>query len=614
MKRVRLFLIFIVLCISIGLVESSLAQSDVRVNVEDINSTDFPRIQAYVSVSDPQGFPISGLSAENFSIFEDGEQISDFEFEQIRNNDQTLAFVLAMDTSGSMAGTPIKDSVEAAKTFLSNLAPQDQVALVSFATEVTIDHEFTDDKDLIASTLDTLKAEGGTALYDSIVHAADLLKNRSERRVIIILTDGEDEGSQFDFNRVIDEVSRWSIPVFPIGFGDVNETELSQMAFLTGGFSQVQPDSQKLEEAFSNVQDALREQYEFKFTSGLHADNEEHDFKVALNYEDWHIENIHGFIATPRQIEIRFPDFNDGDTVGGKMQFFPRIIAPATVDIFDLSLDGGLVDRDFEEPWEIEWDATNITPGSHRLEFTASDTAGNIGNLTLNLNIQPPIEIEITTSLEEEKYKNVVLIEASITSLKELVEVKFLANDDELASFKTPPYQFEWQVPENTPRDQKITVSALDVKGNEIVTEVDIIVNAVVFDLWMVVVIGIVALALITIIPLSLRRRKRKIEEDRPFPRAMLRELEGHNPGEIWQLTGSKTTLGRLGRANDIHLKGTRSSRYHAEILVRENAHYIRPLNPENPVLINSEKAYQETLLEPGAVIEMGESKFRYEA
>jgi len=176
--------------------------------VEDINSTDFPRIQAYVSVSDPQGFPISGLSAENFSIFEDGEQISDFEFEQIRNNDQTLAFVLAMDTSGSMAGTPIKDSVEAAKTFLSNLAPQDQVALVSFATEVTIDHEFTDDKDLIASTLDTLKAEGGTALYDSIVHAADLLKNRSERGVIIILTDGEDEGSQYDFNRVIDEVSR----------------------------------------------------------------------------------------------------------------------------------------------------------------------------------------------------------------------------------------------------------------------------------------------------------------------------------------------------------------------------------------------------------------------
>ena len=70
------------------------AQQSARIAIEQVDSSMFPQVEAYLSVSDVQGFPVKGLLKENFSVSEDGQPVPDFEVSSVQNIQQPLAFVL----------------------------------------------------------------------------------------------------------------------------------------------------------------------------------------------------------------------------------------------------------------------------------------------------------------------------------------------------------------------------------------------------------------------------------------------------------------------------------------------------------------------------------------
>jgi VWFA-related protein len=148
-----------------------------------------------VSATDKDGKAIAGLKQEDFSVFEDNvpQQITFFSPETSPFN-----LVLLIDLSGSM-----KDEIELIKEtaihFLDIIGAQDNVAVVTFTTDVTVVSHLTRDRDDLRESIDWMLApSGGTAFYDALGYAVVevLRKVKGQRNAVIAITDGEDNALQ----------------------------------------------------------------------------------------------------------------------------------------------------------------------------------------------------------------------------------------------------------------------------------------------------------------------------------------------------------------------------------------------------------------------------------
>ena len=623
MKVIRrgIFIVCFLFLFSSDLSLPAQAQSSLRLNIEAVTFDAFPQIEAFISILDAQGFPIEGVTADALTLFEDDQPVPQFVVSPIENTQQALAFVLAIDTSGSMvsggAPTPLSNAIQAAKEFVGALAPQDQVAILAFSDSAVVVQQMTADKDLLVSQLDTLQTGANTALFDALVEGVALLKNRSERRVLILLTDGVDSGvSTFTFDQAINEAARWAVPIYPIGFGGVDQVQLEQMATLTGGSAQIEPDSSSLITAFQTIGQILRQQYSLVFQSSLPADAAEHELRVVLDYQGAHQEATHNFTAKPNAVQVTFDDLQDGQTIGGKLKFAPSILAPAPLERLDITIDGQPLESVLAAPFELAWDAAAVAEGPHTFEFTATDSAGNHGSLALTLNVRPAIIINITSPLDGQELSSEITITAEIDAMTTLTSVEFLINGESLASFTQSPYQATWQLAAGALGDQTITVVASDVNGN-VVEQSKTLTGGVVGGGIGPLVIAIgVALGLL-VIPISIRARRKMAaggaQPGKPAGQAVLREIQGISPNRAWSLSAGETRLGRKKDENEIPLMGRNASRRHAMIRPYDGKHIIYTLSPNNPVVINDQPVPQQQVLNPGDIIRLGESVFLYE-
>ena len=598
------------------------AQANIHLNIDAVNNSLFPQMELNLSVSDTQGFPVKGLTEGNFSVTEDSQPVSGVVVIPAQNIQQPLAFVLVIDTSGSMGGsstpTPLQNAIQAAKAFIDALSPQDQVALIAFADQVALVQDLTADKTIVHNALDTLKPSGNTALYDALVKAVDTLKNRSERRVIVLLTDGVDSGvGQFTFDDAVNEAARWAVPVYPIGFGSVDKSELEKLASLTGGAAQIQPNSSTLQAAFQVVLGILREQYVLRYTSSLPADGKEHELVVKLDYQGWHVEQSRKFVAQPSELKITLPGFSEGQVIGGMVRFAPEIVSPGPMAELNILIDGQVLTNVLATPFEYAWDSTTVTPGEHEFTFNAKDIADNTGQATIHMNIQPPIIVQIEKPTQGETLSGKTVLIANVTAFSKVASVQFLIDSKPLQTLDSSPYEVEWNLSGVPSGPHTIEVIATDVNGFSARSSLDIKVALQKGSgmLWLALLVILAAVALI--LPLSLRRRRASGSKASGAVSSLgsgtvLVELEGMNPQSTWPLSAGEIRLGRKRDENDIHLKGLSASRCHAVIRFQEGGHVIFSLNPGNPVYVNDSPVQQQAL-GAGDVLRMGESIFRYE-
>ncbi len=222
---------------------------------------------------------VTGLTPGDFQIFEDGvlQEVTSFTTE--KTNPPVFVGVL-MDTSPSTAGK-LGFSKEAAKNFIYTVLQlrKDKAAFMTFDHQVVLHTDFTDKTDLLDKAVDNIKKTGSqTALYDAIWQFADeKLRNVPGRRVIVVITDGDDTFSRADLNDAIDIAQRTETTVFGIstksGFlGSVPGVEagtvkdrgdryLTQLAERTGGEAFFTGDMLALERAFMRISEELRSQY-----------------------------------------------------------------------------------------------------------------------------------------------------------------------------------------------------------------------------------------------------------------------------------------------------------------------------------------------------------------
>ncbi|MGB7203177.1 MAG: VWA domain-containing protein [Pyrinomonadaceae bacterium] len=232
-----------------------------------------------VTVTQGKKALVSGLARGDFAIFEDGVQQEVTFFSDEKTNPPVFVGVL-MDTSPSTAGK-MGFSKEAAKNFIYTVTRlrKDKAAFMTFDHEITLRQDFTDKLDLLDKAVDKVKATGSqTALYDAIWQFTDeKLRNVPGRRVIVVITDGDDTFSRADLRDAIDIAQRTETTIFGIstkaGFlgtvpgvdagtvKDKGDKFLTQLCEETGGQVFFTGNMIELERAFTGISNELKSQY-----------------------------------------------------------------------------------------------------------------------------------------------------------------------------------------------------------------------------------------------------------------------------------------------------------------------------------------------------------------
>jgi Ca-activated chloride channel family protein len=220
------------------------------------------RVVLFATAEDSDNRFVLDLKREDFRVEEDDktQQILDF-----YRDERPVVLCLLLDTSGSMQGKMDKVHIAAGK-FIESLKPEDQALVIDFDEKVFLLQDFTDDRKMLKEAIDSTTAEGGTALYDAVYAAFRKLKDRSGRRAIVILSDGEDTNSKFSFQRVLETAKTNEVMIYSIGLGvsflDVaTHSVLGKLAEETGGRAFFPGKVEDLDDVYQQVAEELRSQY-----------------------------------------------------------------------------------------------------------------------------------------------------------------------------------------------------------------------------------------------------------------------------------------------------------------------------------------------------------------
>jgi Ca-activated chloride channel family protein len=219
------------------------------------------------------------FTKDDFIILEDGVPQEVTFFTDEKTNPPVYVGVL-MDTSPSTAGK-MAFSKRAASDFLYTVVRlrKDKGAFMTFDHEVNLIQDFTDKLDLLDKAVDKVKKVGSqTALYDAVWQFADeKLRSAPGRRVIVLITDGDDTFSRAELNDAIDIAQRTETTIFGIStkeaflgavpgvdagtVKDKGDKFLTRLCEETGGEAFFTGDMGELERAFTNISKELQSQY-----------------------------------------------------------------------------------------------------------------------------------------------------------------------------------------------------------------------------------------------------------------------------------------------------------------------------------------------------------------
>ncbi|HQR39783.1 MAG TPA: VWA domain-containing protein [Blastocatellia bacterium] len=240
------------------------------------------------NVTDKKNKQIVDVNREEVQVLEDGKPQEIFSFE--RKLETPLTIALLVDISGSQEYS-IGAEREAAARFLQKVVRPDKdlACVVTFAKEVTLEQLLTGNLESLNKALDRVRVSvssgfgrggtaptnplaGGTSMFDAVYLAADdILRPEAGRRVIILVTDGEDTTSSYNSAAAIERAWRSEVIIYCIGIGDprlqsVNGSALDKLSKETGGRSFEPRSFEDLDKAFAEIENDLRQQYIVSYT------------------------------------------------------------------------------------------------------------------------------------------------------------------------------------------------------------------------------------------------------------------------------------------------------------------------------------------------------------
>ncbi len=229
-------------------------------------------VELYVVVTDRNGRPVRGLQQPDFQVREDGVPQDIAAFSDA--SDLPLTLGMAIDSSASMfVKLPMVQN--AAIDFLhSAFSEQDRAFVVDFDSEPRLARSTTGNLDRIVSSIDTLEANGRTALWESIVFSLVQLQGVRGRKALIVFSDGADEDDQFPFRSSLSVAKKMGVPIYLILMKKEPKKEaglsllvrsfssrINRLVEATGGRVFYAKEYDNLGEVYEDIEHELRSQY-----------------------------------------------------------------------------------------------------------------------------------------------------------------------------------------------------------------------------------------------------------------------------------------------------------------------------------------------------------------
>lgn len=250
---------------------------DYNPQIVQVDTSNYPVINVYVSVTDANGNPIRTLREDDFTLLENGEQVDITDMSQAGEQGPVTA-VLTIDRSGSMLDLGKMEAArQAALAFVDMMRPEDQTGVVVFNTQVEVVHPISSDQESLRSAIRSIQAFDDTALYDGLAESINLLQGIEGRKAIILLSDGLDNSSRQTLDSVMGAVNNSEVSIYTIGLGDpnaglgstsaVNEPALQTIADQSRGQYMYSPGPEGLQELYQQLSMRLQNEYRITYTT-----------------------------------------------------------------------------------------------------------------------------------------------------------------------------------------------------------------------------------------------------------------------------------------------------------------------------------------------------------
>ncbi|MFL6448451.1 MAG: VWA domain-containing protein [Bryobacteraceae bacterium] len=282
----------------------------IRVSSEVVNVYSVATVEIYAVVEDRNGRLVEDLTQEDFVVKEEGarQQVSYFS----RDTDAPMTVGIVFDTSPSQESV-LRVEQQQAKTLVRQvLRPRDSSFIVQFDQRVHVVQGLTGDQELLARSIDgtainrvfysgaeassamlSQTTAGGSHLYDAITLAAKLMMNQAGRKVLVLLTDGEDLGSEVTKRAALENAEKADAIVYAVAVMDKafyadmgmdfhGDSVLKKFCKVTGGRMARGTDAVSTSAAFRQIGEELRGQYLLRYTPTNSGDGSFRRIKVEV--------------------------------------------------------------------------------------------------------------------------------------------------------------------------------------------------------------------------------------------------------------------------------------------------------------------------------------------
>ncbi len=287
---------------------------------------DVDLVNVLASVRDKKGALIANLEKNDFTILEDGkpQEIKYF----TKESDLPLTIGLLIDVSRSQENLIGIEQNAAFQFFSQVLRKKDEAFLISFGEESELLQDYTSSPRLLQDGLKGLRVSSGvgglgpgpvptaggprgTVLYDAVyLAAAEKLRTEVGRKVIVVITDGVDEGSRLNISQAVEAAQKADAVIYSIdyqdprfygpfgNFGGGGESALRKLSDETGGHVYKVDRKTTLDQVFKELQDEMRSQYSIAYTpTNAQKDGTYRKLEIKLSNKDYKPQARKGYYA-----------------------------------------------------------------------------------------------------------------------------------------------------------------------------------------------------------------------------------------------------------------------------------------------------------------------------
>ncbi len=217
-----------------------------------------------VTVNDRLGRSVTGMSKDNFEIYDDDVKQTIAIFS---DDDAPVSIGIVYDVSGSM-GDLTTQTFLTLKQFFDTSHEEDEFFIVAFNNKPKLVQDFTSSPNEILNRVIYVKAGGATALFDATYLAINKVQQgRHQKRALLILSDGEENNSRYSGKELNNLLKESDVLIYTIGMSDLmaGAGTLNRLAGMSGGQAYFPMDYSESDDIYKRIALQLRHQYVIGF-------------------------------------------------------------------------------------------------------------------------------------------------------------------------------------------------------------------------------------------------------------------------------------------------------------------------------------------------------------